>query len=139
MKQNSYKFSVHSKGQGLYNITQKIKSWTDAQGFWEGLLTVFCSHTSASLIIQENADPDVLHDLNKFLKRIVPENDPVYRHKTEGSDDMPAHIRSALTHTHLSIPISEGRLTLGTWQGLYLFEHRTHPHHRTIALHLLGE
>ena len=139
MKQNSFKLSIRTKGQGLYDITREIESWTGECGFREGLLTVFCAHTSASLVIQENADPDVLYDLNQFLLRIVPQNDSAYLHTAEGSDDMPAHIRSALTQTQLSIPVNEKRLALGTWQGIYLFEHRIHPHNRTEVLHLLGE
>ena len=139
MKQNSHTLSVRTQGQNLYDITREIESWTGAQGFQDGLLTVFCAHTSASLVIQENADPDVLLDLNQFLRRIAPENDPAYRHTVEGSDDMPAHIRSALTQTQLSIPLVGGRLALGAWQGVYLFEHRTRPHVRTVVLHLFGE
>ena len=104
-----------------------------------GLLTVFIQHTSASLTIQENADPDVVHDLETFFERLVPDDRRLYRHTIEGSDDMPAHIRAALTQTHLSIPLYDGRLTLGTWQGIYVCEHRTVPHRRTVVLHLMGE
>jgi secondary thiamine-phosphate synthase enzyme len=103
------------------------------------LLTVFIRHTSASLTIQENADPDVIADLNDFFGRIAPEDNRLYRHTIEGADDMPAHIRSALTHTQLSIPVIDGRMSLGTWQGIYVFEHRSSPHRRSVALHLLGE
>jgi secondary thiamine-phosphate synthase enzyme len=104
-----------------------------------GLLTVFVQHTSASLLIQENADPDVVHDLNVFFSRIAPEDNRLYRHTIEGPDDMPAHIRAALTATQLSIPVARGRMTLGTWQGVYLFEHRAAAHRRSVALHLLGD
>ena len=104
-----------------------------------GLLTVFCRHTSASLVIQENADPSVLHDLNDFFERAVADDLSLYRHTAEGADDMPAHIRSALTQSQLSIPVAQGRMALGTWQGIYLFEHRTHGHERSLALHLIGE
>ncbi len=100
---------------------------------------MFVQHTSASLLIQENADPDVVHDLKNFFARIAPENDPLYRHTIEGPDDMPAHIKAALTATQLSIPVERGRLALGTWQGVYLFEHRDAPHRRSVVLHLLGE
>ena len=139
MHQNSHKLFIRTIGQGLYDINWEIKSWVASKNIREGLLTVFCPHTSASLIIQENADPDVLYDLNQFLKRIVPEDYPAYRHTIEGPDDMPAHIRSALTQTQLSIPLMEGNLVLGIWQGGYLFEHRTRPHNRTVTLHLFGE
>jgi secondary thiamine-phosphate synthase enzyme len=104
-----------------------------------GLLTVFIQHTSASLLIQENADPDVVRDLTDYFERIAPENDPHYRHTIEGPDDMPAHIKTALTTTQLSIPLIDGELALGTWQGIYVFEHRSRPHRRMVALHLLGE
>jgi secondary thiamine-phosphate synthase enzyme len=104
-----------------------------------GLLTVFVQHTSASLVLQENADPDVVRDLNDFFARLAPEDDPAYRHTIEGPDDMPAHIKAALTLTQVSIPVLEGRLALGTWQGIYIFEHRSRPHNRSIVLHLVGE
>ena len=110
-----------------------------AQSIQTGLLTVFIQHTSASLTIQENADPDVVFDLNRFFERLVPEDNRLYRHTIEGPDDMPAHIRAALTLTQLSIPVAEGRLALGTWQGIYVFEHRAAHHRRSVALHLLGE
>ena len=138
MKQFTHQLSTQTHGRGLYNINREIVDWTHRQGLTEGLLTVFVRHTSASLVIQENADPDVLRDLNAFLERIVPDGDPLYHHRDEGPDDMPAHIRSALTQTQLSIPLADGRLVLGTWQDIYLFEHRTHPHTRSIALHLFG-
>jgi secondary thiamine-phosphate synthase enzyme len=130
-------FATH--GQGLVDITGEVRRWQAAQPIATGLLTLFCRHTSASLLIQENADPDVLNDLRAFFARIAPEDPGRYIHGAEGPDDMPAHLRTALTQTHLSIPVSGGRLVLGTWQGLYLFEHRTRPHRREVVLHLLGE
>ena len=138
MQQATHRFEVHTSGQGLYDVTRQIASWTAAQHYSTGLLTVFVRHTSASLTIQENADPDVVHDLHQHFIRLVPEDNRLYRHTIEGPDDMPAHIRAALTDVSLSIPLIDGALTLGTWQGIYLFEHRTHPHTRQIALHLLG-
>jgi secondary thiamine-phosphate synthase enzyme len=139
MKQFTHRILVQTKGQGLYEITDQVASWVDKQAVATGILTVFIQHTSASLTIQENADPDVILDLNDYFSRLVPENDRHYRHTSEGPDDMPSHIRSALTQTHLSIPILQGRLGLGTWQGIYVFEHRTAAHRRTVALHALGE
>lgn len=123
----------------MYEFTDSLESWVAAQGVQTGLLTVFIQHTSASLTIQENADPDVVYDLNQFFGRLAPEDNRLYRHTVEGPDDMPAHIRAALTLTQLSIPVDHGRLALGTWQGVYVFEHRTRPHRRTVVLHLLGE
>lgn len=138
MKQFTHKFATRTERRGLYNINREISDWTLGQGLNTGLLTVFVQHTSASLVIQENADPDVLRDLNAFFERVVPDGDPVYLHSAEGPDDMPAHIRAALTQTQLSIPLTEGKLGLGTWQDIYLFEHRTFPHTRSILLHLFG-
>jgi secondary thiamine-phosphate synthase enzyme len=139
MRQATHQLELQTRGRGLHNINASIVEWVHRQGFREGLLTVFIRHTSASLVIQENADPDVLTDLNAFLDKLVPDGDPAYRHSSEGADDMPAHIRSALTQTQLSIPLVDGRLSLGTWQDVYLFEHRSRPHHRQVVLHLLGE
>jgi secondary thiamine-phosphate synthase enzyme len=139
MKQSTHQIHVDTRGQGLYNISGRIERWVDEQSLRIGLLTVFVQHTSASLTIQENADPDVIRDLNDFFSRLVPEDDSLYRHTVEGPDDMPAHIRTALTQTNLSIPLHQGRLALGTWQGIYLFEHRADAHRRSVALHLLGE
>jgi secondary thiamine-phosphate synthase enzyme len=130
---------VATRGKGLYDITDPIAKWVGAQSIGTGLLTVFIQHTSASLTIQENADPDVIFDLNRFFERLVPEDNRLYRHTIEGADDMPAHIRAALTPVQLSIPVAEGRLALGTWQGIYVFEHRAAHHRRNLALHLLGE
>lgn len=139
MRQVKGTLLLTSDRQGLYEITERVRSWVAAQGTADGLLTVYLHHTSASLVIQENADPDVLRDLNDFFRRIVPEDLRHYRHTSEGPDDMPAHIRAALTMTHLSIPVTGGRPDLGRWQGIYLFEHRTRPHERRITLHLIGE
>lgn len=128
--------SVATKGQGLYEVTRQIESVVREVGFAEGLCTVFVRHTSASLVVQENADPDVRRDLEAFLARLVPEGDPLYRHVTEGPDDMPAHVRAALTATSLSIPVVRGRLALGTWQGVYLWEHRRRGSEREIVVHI---
>ncbi len=126
-----------TNGQGLYSISSPIENWVREQKLQTGLLTVFIQHTSASLTIQENADPDVIQDLNSFFKRLVREDESWYRHTIEGPDDMPAHIRAALTQTHLTIPVIDGELALGTWQGIFLFEHREAAHRRTVVLHLL--
>ncbi|MGE5489575.1 MAG: secondary thiamine-phosphate synthase enzyme YjbQ [bacterium] len=139
MKQAVTQIRVQTRGKGLYPITGEIARWVACQKLATGLLTVFVQHTSASLVVQENADPDVVRDLDDFFERIAPENDALYRHTIEGPDDMPAHIRAALTNTQLSVPLIAGRLALGTWQGIYLFEHRGVPHTRTVALHLIGE
>jgi len=130
---------VDTPGQGLIEITGEIQAWVGGQVVGTGLLTLFCRHTSASLTIQENADPDVQRDLETFFKRLVAEDPSLYRHTAEGPDDMPAHIRGALTDVSLNIPVSGGRMVLGTWQGIYLFEHRHRPHRRRVALHLAGE
>ena len=135
----SHRLQVSTRGKGLYEITGQMTSWLESAGIRSGLLTVFVQHTSASLTIQENADPDVVHDLNTFFNRLVPEDNRLYRHTCEGPDDMPAHIRAALTLTQLSIPVERGRMALGTWQGVYLFEHRIAPHRRSVLLHLIGE
>ncbi len=139
MWQASDTITVTTHGQGLYDVTDKIARFVTASGVNQGLLTVFCRHTSASLLIQENADPDVRADLERFFKRLVAEDPALYRHTAEGPDDMPAHIRAALTQTQLGIPVVEGRMALGTWQAIYLFEHRVAPHGRTLLLHLIGE
>ncbi len=128
-----------TRGQGLVEITRQIVDWTDRQTIGSGLLTLFCRHTSASLLIQENAAPEVRTDLERYFADIAPEDSARYAHDDEGPDDMPAHIRAALTNVHLSIPIVDRRLALGTWQGIYLFEHRRRPHAREIALHLIGQ
>jgi secondary thiamine-phosphate synthase enzyme len=139
MRIASHRLQVGTRGKGLYEITGQIDGWLESAGVRDGLLTVLVQHTSASLIIQENADPDVVHDLTAFFSRLVPEDSRIYRHTTEGPDDMPAHIRAALTLTQLSIPVEHGRMALGTWQGVYLFEHRTAPHRRSVLLQLIGE
>lgn len=139
MRQSLGNMAVATRGSGLYEITREIAEWIAEQDISEGLLTVFIRHTSASLVIQENADPDVIRDLDDFFSRIAPEDDSLYRHTAEGSDDMPAHIRAALTATQLSIPVATGRMTLGTWQGIYVFEHRNGRFSRSLTLHLLGE
>jgi secondary thiamine-phosphate synthase enzyme len=139
VKQFTHALAVSTRGKGLYEITREIAGWQRQQPIRTGLVTVFVRHTSASLVIQENADPDVIHDLNAFFNRLVAEDNRLYRHTVEGSDDMPAHIRAALTVTQLSIPVLDGHLALGTWQGVYLFEHRAAPHRRSVVLHLLGE
>ena len=138
MKQFTTRLEVTSTGKGLYDFTSSVVDWVTKCHISTGLLTLFCQHTSASLIIQENADPDVIADLRDFFERIAPEHHAHYRHTMEGPDDMPAHIRAALTQTHLAIPVMDGRLALGTWQGIYLFEHRDAPHRREVLLHLIG-
>ncbi len=139
MKQAQDTITVGTRGRGLHEVTAEIADWVSRQDIGTGLLTVFCRHTSASLTIQENADTDVQRDLEAFFKRLVKEDPSLYRHTTEGPDDMPAHIRSALTDVSLTIPVSGWRLGLGTWQGIYLFEHRARPHERRLILHLAGE
>ena len=139
MEQAEFEFSFSTKGRGIYSIQKEVAGWIGCQNIQSGLLTVFIPHTSASLLIQENADPDVLKDLDRFFNRLVPDGDPLYDHQTEGPDDMPAHIRSALTQTQLSIPVRNNKLALGVWQAIYLYEHRTYSHKRNVLLHLLGE
>jgi secondary thiamine-phosphate synthase enzyme len=139
LRQFTTSMTVETRGRGLLEVTRPVTEWVDEAGLATGLLTVFVRHTSASLLIQENADPDVRGDLDRFFARLVPDGDPLFRHRDEGADDMPAHVRAALTATQLSIPLSDGRLALGTWQGIYLWEHRTRPHRRELVLHLLGE
>ena len=138
MRQMTGSFSVRPPSRGLHDISREIAEWTAAAGISDGLLTVFCRHTSASLLIQENAAPAARRDLERYFERIAPEG-AGYEHNDEGPDDMPAHLRSALTQTHLSIPVIAGRLALGTWQGIFLFEHRRDPPEREVALHLVGE
>lgn len=138
MKQFQTQLIIQTRGKSLTDFTTQIQSWVADQPISTGLLTLFISHTSASLTIQENADPDVQVDLNNFMERIAPNNPAMYTHTAEGPDDMPAHIRTALTDVQLSIPVSEGQLTLGTWQGVYVFEHRSRAHARKVILHLMG-
>ena len=139
MRQATAEIVVATRGKGLYEFTGEVAGWLGKQAIQTGLLTLFIRHTSASLVIQENADPDVTRDLNDYFGRLAPDNDPHYRHTAEGPDDMPAHVRATLTAVQLSIPVMAGRLALGTWQGIYLFEHRSRPHRRSVAVHLLGE
>lgn len=138
MRQAQTELTVETTGQGLYEISRAVHAFTEGAGIGLGQLTAYCRHTSASLVIQENADPDVQRDLLAFFRRLVPDGDPLFIHRAEGPDDMPAHVKSALTQTSVTIPVSGGRLQLGTWQGLYLFEHRRAPHVRKIVLHLIG-
>jgi len=138
MKQSFYTVTVPTKGPGLYEFTDAAESFVRSEKIENGLLTCFVRHTSASLVIQENADPDVQKDLQDFFNYLA-KSGPRFRHTTEGPDDMPSHIRSALTQTSIGIPLHRGRLALGTWQGIYLFEHRDAPHRREVVLHLLGE
>ena len=138
MRQAQYQIAIATPGKGFVDITGEVKRWIAGQGIATGLLTLYCRHTSASLLIQENADPDVQTDLKNFFEEIAPESKD-YVHDTEGPDDMPAHIRTALTQTSLSIPVAKGGLTLGTWQGIYLFEHRRAPHKREVVMQLIGE
>jgi secondary thiamine-phosphate synthase enzyme len=138
MRQAAHTLVVQTRGAGLVEITGEVTTWAAGQGMTTGLLTLFCRHTSASLVIQENADPDVVRDLEDYFARLAPPSS-AYRHQDEGPDDMPAHLRAALTQTQLAIPLVGGRLALGTWQGVWLFEHRARPHRREVVLHLLGE
>jgi secondary thiamine-phosphate synthase enzyme len=139
MRQTFHDFTLATRGRGFYEFTREVAAWIRQSGFQNGLLTLQVRHTSASLLIQENADPEVRHDLERFFARLVPDGDPLFRHTFEGDDDMPAHVRTALTAVTLSLPVADGRLTLGTWQGIYLWEHRTVPHTREIAAHFIGE
>ena len=139
MRQASTALEIQTSGQRLYEITREVTRWVGEQGLGNGLLTLFCRHTSASLLIQENAAPEVKDDIIAFFGRIAPEDPALYEHDDEGPDDMPAHLKTALTQVSLAIPLVNGRLVLGTWQGIYLFEHRRHPHRRSIVLHLIGE
>lgn len=143
MPHAQHRLTLNTKGQGFYEFTSDVAAFVGdvsrQHDMRLGLLTVFCRHTSASLLIQENADPDVQIDLLTFFRHIAPEGHGLYVHDSEGPDDMPAHIRTALTQTHLAIPVADGRMLLGTWQGIYLFEHRRAPHRREIVLHLSGE
>jgi secondary thiamine-phosphate synthase enzyme len=139
VRQAQHTLNIETQGQGLYEVTDQVVSWVKQQGIDQGLLSVFCTHTSASLTIQENADSDVQRDLMTFFANLVADDPSLYRHTSEGADDMPAHIKSALTDVSLSIPVGQGRPVLGTWQGIYLFEHRTRPHSRRVILQLMGD
>lgn len=139
MRQSIGSLAIRAPSRGLHEITREINDWVAGSGISDGLLTVFCRHTSASLLIQENAAPAARRDLEHFFERIAPEDRSLYEHDDEGPDDMPAHLRTALTQTQLSIPVQHGQMMLGTWQGIYLFEHRSAPSERQIALHMVGE
>ena len=139
MRQASTELTISTRSRGLYEFTSQVEQWISHGDFRNGLVTLHVRHTSASLLIQENADPDVRSDLERFFVRLVPDGDPIFEHTAEGEDDMPAHVRSALTAVNLSIPLSNGQLVLGTWQGIYLWEHRCHPHSRKVFLHFVGE
>jgi len=139
MRQAQESIHIDCSGRGLYEVTRQVDRWLQDSGMQSGLLTVFAPHTSCSLLIQENADPDVLHDLETFFARVAPDGDAAYRHRMEGPDDMPAHIRAVLTNVSLSIPVARGRMLLGTWQGLYLYEHRHHAMRRQLVLHIIGD
>ncbi len=139
LRQALHEIRVPTRNRGLYEVTDKIAGWIAQSGFKEGLVTLHLRHTSASLLIQENADPDVRRDLESFFARLVPDGDPLFVHTVEGDDDMPAHVRAALTAVNLSIPVSQGRLALGTWQGIYLWEHRRASHTRSLTVHFVGE
>jgi secondary thiamine-phosphate synthase enzyme len=139
MRQIVEELEVRTRGRGFYEFTDDVQALAGKTGFQTGLATLHLQHTSASLLIQENADPEVRRDLERFFSRLTPDGDPLFQHTSEGDDDMPAHVRTALTTVNLSIPIQKGRLTLGTWQGIYLWEHRLQAHHRRVTVHLLGE
>jgi len=139
LRQAHQELNLNTRGRGLHEFTGEVEAWIAQNQFQSGLLTLHLRHTSASLLIQENADPDVRRDLDAFFARLIPDGDPLFIHTAEGDDDMPAHIRTALTAVNLSIPVREGRLALGTWQGIYLWEHRTRAHSRRVAMHFIGE
>lgn len=138
LRQHTAIIEVATRGRGLVEVTQALRRWLDPLGLRQGLLTLFIRHTSASLLVQENADPTVRDDLERFFGRLVPDGDPLFEHVDEGPDDMPAHVRAALTQVQLAIPIVDGQLALGTWQGVYVWEHRQRGHARQIAMHALG-
>ena len=139
MRQATETLDINTRDRGLVDITAHAEAFLERTGLQTGLLTLWCRHTSASLLVQENADPDVRRDIESFFSRIAPEGRGLYVHDAEGPDDMPAHIRAALTQTQLSVPVLDGRMVLGTWQAIYLHEHRSSPHRRQVVLHILGE
>ncbi|NHN87550.1 secondary thiamine-phosphate synthase enzyme YjbQ [Acetobacter conturbans] len=139
MEQHTHRLTVRTHGKGLLPVTRPVLDWVSQTGVETGLLTLWCPHTSCSLTVQENADPTVREDIATFFETLVPEQSGRYLHSTEGSDDMPAHLRTMLTHSGLTIPVMDGEPVLGTWQGIYLFEHRRAPHQRQVILHLLGD
>ena len=139
LRQNLHELVVKTRGRGFYEVTAEVSAMVRKSHLRTGLVTLHLQHTSASLLIQENADPEVRRDLERFFARLAPDGDPLFRHTMEGEDDMPAHVRAALTAVNLSVPVSDGNLALGVWQGIYLWEHRTQPHSRRVVAHLLGE
>jgi secondary thiamine-phosphate synthase enzyme len=139
LRQSLHEIVLPTRGRGLVEFTDQVAALVERSGLQHGLATLLVQHTSASLLIQENADPEVRRDLERFFRRLAPDGDPLFRHTAEGEDDMPAHVRAALTAVSLNIPFAQGRLALGTWQGIYLWEHRTAPHRRIVTVHLLGE
>jgi secondary thiamine-phosphate synthase enzyme len=139
LRQASHELTLATRGRGFLDFTDQVTGLLERSGLQTGVVTLLVRHTSASLLIQENADPEVRRDLERFFSRLAPDGDPLFRHTAEGDDDMPAHVRAALTAVSLSIPFTRGQLALGTWQGIYLWEHRAEPHRRTVAVHLLGE
>lgn len=139
MRQLTHHISIQAKGRRIYDITPQVLEWANKSGMHTGMLTLYIQHTSASLMINENYDPEVLIDMERFFARLVPDGDPLFIHTAEGPDDMPAHVRTALTQTSLSIPLLDGKVALGTWQGIFLYEHRLASHTRKVLLHLIGE
>ncbi|MBL4760447.1 MAG: YjbQ family protein [Mariprofundaceae bacterium] len=139
MKQYQHRLNISATGRGFYNITREIQDWVAESNIQTGMLNVFVQHTSCSLMVQENADPDVLRDMEMFMSRLVVDGDPEFLHRDEGDDDMSAHIRMALTQVSLNVPITNGQLALGLWQAIYLYEHRTHALNRCVSLYLFGE
>lgn len=139
MQQQTHQITVSTHGRKLYDITPQLLSWLESCALHTGLITLYIQHTSASLLINENYDHDVLVDLEAFFNRLVPDGDPLFTHTVEGADDMPAHVRTALTQTHLSIPLLQGRAALGQWQGVFLYEHRHVPSQRNVLMHVIGE
>ena len=138
-RQSFHEISISTRGRGLYEFTPEVERWIAQHKFRDGLLTIHLQHTSASLLIQENASPDVREDFERFFERLVPDGDPIFEHTIEGEDDMPAHVRTALTTVNLNIPVRNGQMALGTWQGIFLWEHRVRPHSRRAVLHFIGE
>jgi secondary thiamine-phosphate synthase enzyme len=139
LRQAHHEFTVATRGRGLYEITGDVAAWAGRNGFKSGLITLHIRHTSASLLIQGNADPDVRRDLERFFARLIKDGDPLFEHVIEGEDDMAAHVRTALTAVNLSLPVNDGQLALGTWQGIYVWEHRRAPHSRRVTAHFIGE
>jgi secondary thiamine-phosphate synthase enzyme len=139
MRQQLGRLTVHTGGRGFYDLTTQVQDQVVLSGVRTGLCTLLLQHTSASLLIQENADPDVRRDFERFFARLVPDGDEIFSHTIEGEDDMPAHVRTALTAVNLSVPVEKGKLTLGMWQGIYVWEHRREPHRRVVVVHVIGE